>query len=101
MNFQNVPNRLIESNSPYLRMHAGNRSIGRNWARRLLRRRGSRTSPSSVYWVQLEGHLMYVSLVPRDDAGIFEDAEVALLLHANFVPVKVDREERPTWTRST
>ena len=31
MNFQNVPNRLIDSNSPYLRLHAGNPVRWNEW----------------------------------------------------------------------
>ena len=31
MNIQSVPNRLIESNSPYLRLHAGNPVQWREW----------------------------------------------------------------------
>ncbi len=31
MNFQNVPNGLIKSNSPYLRLHAGNPVQWNEW----------------------------------------------------------------------
>jgi uncharacterized protein YyaL (SSP411 family) len=31
----------------------------------------------------------------------FEDPQTAELLNDNLVPIKVDREERPMWTRCT
>ncbi len=33
MNTQTVPNRLIESNSPYLRLHAGNPVMWQEWGK--------------------------------------------------------------------
>src|SRR5207253_2389523 len=39
--------------------------------------------------------LRHVPLVPRDEEESFESPEIAQVLNERFVPVKVDREERP------
>lgn len=90
MSFQNAPNGLIHSLSPYLRLHANNPVRWNEWGAEAFEKARLEDKPvflsigySSCHWC----HVMM-----RES---FEDEEVALLLNRDFVPVKVDREERP------
>ena len=83
-------NRLAESESPYLLQHADNPVAWRPWgeeafeeARRLERPVFLSIGYSTCHWCHVMAH------------ESFEDEEVAELLNATFVPIKVDREERP------
>ncbi len=83
-------NRLINEKSPYLRQHAHNPVDWYPWGEEAFRRAAELDRPiflsigySSCHWC----HVM--------EEESFEDEEVAKLLNDNFVPVKVDREERP------
>jgi uncharacterized protein len=83
-------NRLVFESSPYLLQHAGNPVDWYPWgdeafetARRLDRPVFLSVGYSTCHWC----HVM--------ERESFEDAEVAALLNAAFVCVKVDREERP------
>ncbi|SDM82231.1 hypothetical protein SAMN04487949_2705 [Halogranum gelatinilyticum] len=87
-------NRLDEEQSPYLRQHADNPVDWQPWDDAALEAARERDVPiflsigySACHWC----HVM------ADES--FEDEAVAELLNENFVPVKVDREERPDLDR--
>ncbi|WP_121821514.1 thioredoxin domain-containing protein [Halostella salina] len=83
-------NRLDEEESPYLRQHADNPVNWQPWDDAALDAAKERDVPiflsvgySACHWC----HVM--------EEESFEDEDVAQLLNDNFVPIKVDREERP------
>ncbi len=83
-------NRLDEEESPYLRQHADNPVNWQPWDETALEAARERDVPiflsigySACHWC----HVM------ADES--FADEDVAELLNEHFVPVKVDREERP------
>ncbi|USZ67982.1 thioredoxin domain-containing protein [Halorussus salilacus] len=83
-------NRLDEEESPYLRQHADNPVNWQPWDEAALDAAAEREVPiflsvgySACHWC----HVM------EDES--FEDEAVARVLNENFVPIKVDREERP------
>ncbi|WP_205698997.1 thioredoxin domain-containing protein [Conexibacter sp. SYSU D00693] len=85
-----MPNALAHETSPYLLQHAGNPVDWLPWGEEALRRAREEDRPllvsigySSCHWC----HVM--------ERESFEDPEVAALMNARFVCVKVDREERP------
>ena len=84
------PNRLIKETSPYLLQHAHNPVDWYPWGSEALRRAKDEDRPillsigySACHWC----HVM--------ERESFEDEEIAALMNEHFVPVKVDREERP------
>jgi uncharacterized protein YyaL (SSP411 family) len=83
-------NRLAGEPSPYLRQHAGNPVEWWPWGEEAFAEARRRDVPvflsigyATCHWCHVMAH------------ESFEDAEVARLLNAAFVCVKVDREERP------
>ena len=83
-------NRLINEKSLYLRQHAHNPVDWFPWGEEAFKKAKEENRPlfisigySSCHWC----HVM--------EKESFEDEEVAKVLNKNFVPVKVDREERP------
>ncbi len=83
-------NRLIFSRSPYLLQHARNPVNWREWGPEALAEAQQRNLPlfvsigyATCHWCHVMAH------------ESFEDEEVADILNHAFVPVKVDREERP------
>ncbi|WP_306057863.1 thioredoxin domain-containing protein [Natronococcus wangiae] len=83
-------NRLEEEQSPYLRQHADNPVNWQPWDERALETAREHDVPiflsigySACHWC----HVM------EDES--FADEEVAEELNEHFVPIKVDREERP------
>jgi len=83
-------NRLGREKSPYLRQHAGDPVDWYPWGEEAFERARREDKPvflsigySACHWC----HVM------REES--FADEEVARLLNADFVAVKVDREERP------
>ncbi len=83
-------NRLDEEESPYLRQHADNPVDWQPWDERALAAARERDRPiflsigySACHWC----HVM--------EEESFADEEVAAVLNESFVPIKVDREERP------
>ena len=83
-------NRLDEEESPYLRDHADNPVHWQPWDEQALQEAKERDVPiflsvgySACHWC----HVM------ADES--FDDEEVAEVLNEQFVPIKVDREERP------
>ncbi|NHX36186.1 MULTISPECIES: thioredoxin domain-containing protein [Halolamina] len=87
-------NRLAEEASPYLQQHADNPVDWQPWDDDALAEARERDVPiflsvgySACHWC----HVM------AEES--FEDPEVAETLNENFVPIKVDREERPDLDR--
>ncbi len=83
-------NRLVFATSPYLRQHARNPVDWHPWSTEVFERARREDKPvflsigySSCHWCHVMEH------------ESFEDAGVARLLNERFIPVKVDREERP------
>ncbi len=83
-------NRLIFANSPYLLQHAQNPVDWREWNPETRAEARSRNLPlfvsigyATCHWCHVMAH------------ESFEDDEVAHILNHAFIPVKVDREERP------
>jgi uncharacterized protein YyaL (SSP411 family) len=83
-------NRLDEEESPYLRQHADNPVNWQPWDERALEAAKERDVPiflsigySACHWC----HVM--------EEESFADEAVADVLNEQFVPIKVDREERP------
>jgi uncharacterized protein YyaL (SSP411 family) len=84
------PNRLVDSTSPYLLQHAYNPVDWNPWGEEALARARAEDTPillsigySACHWC----HVM--------ERESFEDPSIAALMNEHFVPVKVDREERP------
>jgi uncharacterized protein len=85
-----MANRLARETSPYLLQHAENPVDWYPWGEEALARARAEDRPillsvgySACHWC----HVM--------ERESFEDAETAAYMNANFVPIKVDREERP------
>ena len=83
-------NRLAKEKSPYLLQHAGNPVDWYPWGDEAFARARAEDKPiflsigySTCHWC----HVM--------ERESFENEDVAAVLNAHFVPVKVDREERP------
>ncbi|WP_035701719.1 thioredoxin domain-containing protein [Glycomyces tenuis] len=83
-------NELADALSPYLRQHADNPVAWRQWSPEALAEAERRDVPllisvgySTCHWCHVMAH------------ESFEDATVAASMNERFVPVKVDREERP------
>ncbi len=85
-----MANALADATSPYLLQHKDNPVAWRIWspetleeARRLDRPILLSVGYAACHWCHVMAH------------ESFEDAETAALINAHFLPVKVDREERP------
>ena len=83
-------NTLADATSPYLRQHADNPVHWQQWTEEALAEAATRDVPillsigyAACHWCHVMAH------------ESFEDAEVAAAMNADFVCVKVDREERP------
>jgi uncharacterized protein YyaL (SSP411 family) len=89
-----MPNRLASEQSPYLRQHADNPVDWLPWGEEAFARARAGQKPiflsigySTCHWCHVMAH------------ESFENAEVAAILNRDFVPVKLDREERPDLDR--
>ena len=85
-----MPNRLANEQSPYLRQHKDNPVDWYPWGEEAFTTAQDEDTPiflsigySTCHWC----HVM--------ERESFEDEEVAAVLNDGFVPIKVDREERP------
>ena len=85
-----MPNRLALEQSPYLRQHSENPVDWFPWGEEAFAKACAEDKPiflsvgySTCHWC----HVM--------ERESFENAAVAEILNSNFVPIKVDREERP------
>ncbi len=83
-------NALIDEKSPYLRQHAQNPVAWLPWGEAAFEKARKEDKPiflsvgySTCHWCHVMAH------------ESFEDEGVAEILNRDFVPVKVDREERP------
>jgi uncharacterized protein YyaL (SSP411 family) len=85
-----MSNRLALETSPYLRQHAENPVDWYAWGEEALSRARSEDRPLLVSIGYSACHWCHV--MERES---FEDPEVAALMNAHFVCIKVDREERP------
>jgi uncharacterized protein len=86
----NVPNRLAEEHSPYLLQHKDNPVDWFPWGTEAFDRAHREDKPiflsigySTCHWCHVMEH------------ESFESRPVAEVLNRHFVPIKVDREERP------
>jgi uncharacterized protein YyaL (SSP411 family) len=87
-------NRLDEEESPYLRDHADNPVNWQPWDQEALDAARERDVPIFLSVGYAACHWCHVM---ADES--FEDENVAELLNEHFVPIKVDREERPDLDR--
>lgn len=85
-----MANRLEHEKSPYLLQHKENPVDWYPWSEEALRKAETEDKPiflsvgySTCHWCHVMAH------------ESFEDEEIADLLNRDFIPVKVDREERP------
>jgi uncharacterized protein YyaL (SSP411 family) len=85
-----MANRLAQETSPYLLQHKDNPVDWQPWGPTALERAAQEDKPillsigySACHWC----HVM--------ERESFEDEETARLINESFVPIKVDREERP------
>ena len=83
-------NRLDEEESPYLRQHADNPVNWQPWDERALEAAREQDKPVFLSIGYAACHWCHVM-----EGESFEDEGVADLLNEHFVPIKVDREERP------
>jgi len=87
---KSLTNRLIHESSPYLQQHAHNPVDWYPWGEEAFAKAVREGKPillsigySTCHWCHVMAH------------ESFEDPEVAKLINRVFVPIKVDREERP------
>jgi len=85
-----MPNQLANEKSPYLRQHADNPVAWLPWGEAAFAQARAEQKPiflsigySTCHWCHVMAH------------ECFENADIAALLNAHFVSIKVDREERP------
>jgi uncharacterized protein len=85
-----MPNQLAGENSPYLLQHAENPVNWYPWSAEALSRARDEDKPiflsigyAACHWCHVMAH------------ESFENTDIAAILNANFVCIKVDREERP------
>lgn len=84
------PNRLIDETSPYLLQHAYNPVDWHAWNAETLEKARREDKPLLISIGYAACHWCHV--MERES---FEDTVVAVKMNANYLPVKVDREERP------
>jgi uncharacterized protein YyaL (SSP411 family) len=89
-----MPNRLANENSPYLLQHKNNPVDWYPWGEEALQKARDENKPIFLSIGYAACHWCHV--MERES---FEDPETANLMNANFVNVKVDREERPDLDR--
>ncbi|HTX67406.1 MAG TPA: DUF255 domain-containing protein, partial [Opitutaceae bacterium] len=85
-----APNRLAAERSPYLRQHAHNPVDWHPWGAEAFARARAEQKPIFLSIGYATCHWCHV--MARES---FEDDAIAAQLNRDFVPVKVDREERP------
>ncbi|MBA4136902.1 MAG: thioredoxin domain-containing protein [Opitutus sp.] len=89
-----MPNRLATEKSPYLRQHAENPVAWFPWGDEAFAKARAEQKPvflsigySTCHWCHVMAH------------ESFENAAVAQVLNADYISIKVDREERPDLDR--
>jgi uncharacterized protein YyaL (SSP411 family) len=83
-------NRLLLESSPYLRQHAHNPVDWRPWGEEAFAEARARGRPVLVSIGYSTCHWCHVM-----EEESFDDPEIARLLNAHFIAIKVDREVRP------
>ena len=83
-------NRLLLESSPYLLQHAHNPVDWHPWGPEAFEKARREDKPIFLSIGYATCHWCHVM-----EEQSFEDPEIALLLNRDFVPVKVDREQRP------
>jgi len=83
-------NRLADATSPYLLQHADNPVDWFPWGEEARSKAAAEDRPIFLSIGYAACHWCHV--MERES---FEDEDLAAFLNANFVPIKVDREERP------
>jgi len=85
-----APNRLIYEKSPYLLQHVENPVDWYTWGEEAFQKAKKEDKPiflsigyATCHWCHVMAH------------ESFEDEEIAQVLNAYFIAIKVDREERP------
>ncbi|MDO9545819.1 MAG: thioredoxin domain-containing protein [Pelolinea sp.] len=85
-----ITNALINETSPYLQQHAHNPVVWHAWNEETFQRAVAEDKPllisigyAACHWCHVMAH------------ESFEDEETAEIMNANFICIKVDREERP------
>lgn len=86
----NKPNRLARELSPYLLQHAYNPVDWYPWGEEAIKKAREENKPIFLSIGYASCHWCHVM-----EKESFEDEHIAKLLNEYFVPVKVDREERP------
>jgi uncharacterized protein YyaL (SSP411 family) len=84
------PNALASEKSPYLLRHAYNPVHWRPWGNESLKKAKNDGKPILLSIGYMSCH--WCTVMERES---FEDRETAEIINANFIPIKVDREERP------
>ncbi len=87
---QKKPNKLINESSPYLLQHAYNPVDWYAWNDEAMAKAKKENKPLIISIGYAACHWCHVM-----EHESFEDDDVAKLMNENFVPIKVDREERP------
>lgn len=85
-----MPNRLKDSNSPYLLQHAHNPVDWQPWDEQALQLAREQNKPIFLSIGYAACHWCHVM-----EAESFTDPETAEILNTHFISIKVDREERP------
>jgi uncharacterized protein len=85
-----MPNQLINETSPYLLQHAQNPVAWQPWTDAALETAHAQNKPiflsigyAACHWCHVMAH------------ESFEDPKIAEIINTYFIPIKVDREERP------
>ncbi len=84
------PNRLINEKSPYLLEHAYNPVDWHPWGQEAFAKAKAEDKPIFLSIGYSTCHWCHILM-----AESFEDEKTAAILNEKFVPIKVDREERP------
>ena len=83
-------NRLIDSTSPYLLQHAHNPVEWYPWGKEAIERARKENKPIFLSIGYAACHWCHVM-----EREVFEKQEIANIMNAHFINIKVDREERP------
>jgi uncharacterized protein YyaL (SSP411 family) len=84
------PNKLVHSSSPYLKQHAYNPVQWYPWGQEALQKAKNEDKPIIISIGYSACHWCHV--MERES---FENHEIAEVMNAGFICIKVDREERP------
>ncbi|KAK9366146.1 hypothetical protein V1509DRAFT_569374 [Lipomyces kononenkoae] len=83
-------NTLATAQSPYLRAHKDNPVAWQQWTDSTLTRAGLENKP---IFLSIGYHTCHWCHVMNDES--FSSEQIAAVLNEHFIPIKVDREERP------